>query len=508
MTADGMSGDMAKPLIGPRGEESEAGLPPPRPPAPGRTVAILGSGDFARSLASRLVGSGFRVLVGSRNPKRVEGLFPDAASVVSQAEAVGPADVVFVAVFRDHYRTLGPLAARMAGKILVDVSNAAEPGGPAPGPGRSNAEHLASLFPASLVVKAFNGLSAWSLQQGPRDGNRQVPLCGDQAEAKARVGDLARAMGFWPADAGTLASAWELEARPLGLLPSWRLPARLALLLFLAFYVYNAVRDVLQPYVRQGRRRFYLLPLALVNRSLPCAALVLLALVYAAGLVAAGLQLRRGTKYRPFPAALDRWMRLRKQLGLLAFLAAALHGLYSACLPLRRAHRYRLIDDAVQQVASNVSSSWKEEEVWRMEIYLSLGILALGLLSVVAVTSLPSVADALNWTEFNFVQSRLGLVGLTLATLHTLSYGWTRAWAAARYPFYLPPPFTLALAPPCAVLAGRALLLLPWPARRLARIRRGWEGARARARPGPRSALPDDDADADATDQRRRTSPV
>uniref|UniRef100_A0A6I8NGK2 STEAP3 metalloreductase n=1 Tax=Ornithorhynchus anatinus TaxID=9258 RepID=A0A6I8NGK2_ORNAN len=404
MTADGMSGDMAKPLIGPPGEESEAVLPPPRSPPPGRAVAILGSGDFARSLASRLVGSGFRVLVGSRNPKRVAGLFPEAASVVPQAEAVGPADVVFVAVFREHYRTLGPLAARLAGKILVDVSNAGEPGGPAPGPGQSNAEHLASLFPASFVVKGFNGLSAWTLQQGPRDGNRQVPLCGDQPEARARVGELARAMGFWPAEAGPLSSAWELEARPLRLLPSWRLPARLALLLFLAFYAYNAVRDVLHPYLRRGRDRLYLLPLALVNTSLPCAALVLLALVYAPGPLAAGLQLRRGTKYRPFPAPLDRWMRHRKQLGLLAFLAAALHGLYSACLPLRRAHRYRLIDDAVLQVASNVSSAWKEEEVWRMEIYLSLGILALGLLSVLAVASLPSVADSLNWTEFSFVQ--------------------------------------------------------------------------------------------------------
>lgn len=39
-----------------------------------------------------------------------------------------------------------------------------------------------------------------------------------------------------------------------------------------------------------------------------------------------------------------------------------------------------------------------------MEIYLSLGILALGMLSLLAVTSLPSIANSLNWREFNFVQ--------------------------------------------------------------------------------------------------------
>lgn len=41
-----------------------------------------------------------------------------------------------------------------------------------------------------------------------------------------------------------------------------------------------------------------------------------------------------------------------------------------------------------------------------MEIYLSLGVLALGVLSLLAVTSLPSIANTLNWREFSFVQVR------------------------------------------------------------------------------------------------------
>ena len=34
------------------------------------TVAILGSGDFGRALASRLVQSGYNVIIGSRDPQR------------------------------------------------------------------------------------------------------------------------------------------------------------------------------------------------------------------------------------------------------------------------------------------------------------------------------------------------------------------------------------------------------------------------------------------------------
>lgn len=55
---------------------------------------------------------------------------------------------------------------------------------------------------------------------------------------------------------------------------------------------------------------------------------------------------------------------------------------------------------------ANKSHLWIEEEVWRMEIYLSLGVLALGTLSLLAVTSLPSIANSLNWREFSFVQVR------------------------------------------------------------------------------------------------------
>ena len=59
------------------------------------------------------------------------------------------------------------------------------------------------------------------------------------------------------------------------------------------------------------------------------------------------------------------------------------------------------------QVKEGRAVSWVEEEVWRMELYVSAGILALGLLSLLAVASLPSVGNSLNWREFTFIQVSL-----------------------------------------------------------------------------------------------------
>lgn len=55
------------------------------------------------------------------------------------------------------------------------------------------------------------------------------------------------------------------------------------------------------------------------------------------------------------------------------------------------------------QVKADVET---HEQVWRSDLYLSSGILGLGVLALLALTSLPSVGNALNWREFTFVQVR------------------------------------------------------------------------------------------------------
>lgn len=130
---------------------------------------------------------------------------------------------------------------------------------------------------------------------------------------------------------------------------------------------------------------------------------------------------------------------------------------------------------AYQQVHANIENAWNEEEVWRIEMYISFGIMSLGLLSLLAVTSIPSVSNALNWREFSFIQSTLGYVALLITTFHVLIYGWKRAFAEEYYRFYTPPNFVLALVLPSIVLLGKMMLLLPCIGRKLKRIKKGWE---------------------------------
>lgn len=157
-------------------------------------------------------------------------------------------------------------------------------------------------------------------------------------------------MGFVPVDMGLLCSSLEIENLPLHLFPSWRFPIICTVSLFIIFYLYNFTRDVLQPYIREGKSVFYKMPIEMVNVTLPSVALVMLALVYLPGLCAAVLQLWWGTKYNRFPSWLDRWLTNRKQLGLCSFLCAVLHAIYSLCLPLRKSNYYKVLSAAVKQV--------------------------------------------------------------------------------------------------------------------------------------------------------------
>ncbi|XP_028290840.1 metalloreductase STEAP2 [Gouania willdenowi] len=434
------------------------------------TVAILGSGDFSRCLSLRLLRCGFHVVVGCRQPKAAVPSFPHVVDVTHHQDAVGKAHTVFLAIRREHYSVLWDLKHLLEGKIVVDVSNNRRlnqyP--------ESNAEYLASLLPDSFVVKGFNVISAWTLQQScPKDASTQVYICSDSVEARQQVMELARLLHFHPVDMGMLSSARDIENIPIQLFPGWKGPVLAAVALSIFFFSYSFVRDIVHPYVKRKQSDFYKIPIEIVNRTLPSVSITLLALVYLAGQMAAVHQLYFGTKYRRFPHWLEGWLQGRKQMGLLSFFLAAVHVLYSLCLPLRRSERYLMLNTAYQQVHANVENVWNDEEVWRVEMYVSFGVMSLGLLSLLAVTSIPSVHSALNWREFSFIQSTLGYVALLIATLHGLLFGWRRALEEDSYRFYLPPNFVVALILPVCVILGKVLVLLPCVNQRLHRIRKG-----------------------------------
>ncbi|KAM3592905.1 uncharacterized protein V6R79_001548 [Siganus canaliculatus] len=441
------------------------------------TVAILGSGDFSKCLTIRLLRCGLNVVVGSRHPKMVAQSFPHVVDVTHHEDAVGKASIVFLAIHREHYSILRDLKHLLEGKILVDVSNNRRVNQYP----ESNAEYLASLLPDSIVVKGFNVISAWAMQQScPKDASTKVFICSDSMEARQQIMELARHLNFQPVDMGNLPSSREIENMPILLFPSWKGPVLAAVALSIFFFAYSFVRDIIHPYVKYKQGNFYKIPIELVNRTLPTVAITLLALVYLAGQLAAAHQLYYGTKYRHFPHWLEGWLQCRKQLGLLSFFLSAVHVLYSLCLPLRRSERYLLLNTAYQQVHANVENAWNEEEVWRVEMYISFGIMSLGLLSLLAITSIPSVSSSLNWREFSFIQSTLGYIALLIATLHGLLFGWRHAFEEETYHFYLPPSFVVALVLPVCVIVGKILMLLPCVACKLQRIRRGLDNPQHR----------------------------
>lgn len=135
------------------------------------TVCIFGTGDFGRALGHKLIQSGYPVVYGSRSTQ-ISNLIPKDAEVLGHAEAAQKAAIIIIAIQRQHYNFLTPLAEVLRGKVLVDISNNLKlnqyP--------ESNAEYLAQLLPGSKVVKAFNTVSAWALQSGTLDASRQVRL--------------------------------------------------------------------------------------------------------------------------------------------------------------------------------------------------------------------------------------------------------------------------------------------------------------------------------------------
>ncbi|XP_064022987.1 metalloreductase STEAP4 [Pogoniulus pusillus] len=434
------------------------------------TICIFGTGDFGRALAQKLIQSGYPVVFGSRSTKP-SSLVPRGAEVLSHVEAAQKAAIIIVAVQRQHYSFLSSLAEALQGKVLVDVSNNLKidqyP--------ESNAQYLAQLLPDAKVVKAFNTVSAWALQSGTLDASRQVFVCGDDAEAKRMVMELVRALGLTPLDQGSLLAARQIENYPLQLFPMWRFPILLSLSLTIFFFLYCLALDVIYPYVYRKQDLSFLIAVSIPNKVCPVLALVLLGLVYLPGVLAAILQLWRGTKYRRFPGWLDRWMLCRKQLGLVALAFASVHVLYTLVIPIRSYIRWRTSSQIVSQALSNRTQPLDTTNAWLSDSYLALGILGFFFFVLLGITSLPSVSNSVNWREFRFVQSKLGYLALVLCTAHTLVYGGKWFLVPSSYKWCLPPIYMLSLVVPCAVLVLKFVLVFPCLDKPLTQIRQGWE---------------------------------
>ena len=178
-------------------------------------IGFLGGGQFGHNLANLLARAGHDVSVGLRDPHRA---LPGAHyRVVALDEAARHGEVVFVAVLYSACdRVLPPLAGNLAGKIVVDATNALQDDwSPLLEPGQSAALNIAHWLPASRLVKAFNTVFADVMKEErlDRHGHRITTfIASDEEEASACVASLAHDAGFAPVIVGALRNSSYLEA--------------------------------------------------------------------------------------------------------------------------------------------------------------------------------------------------------------------------------------------------------------------------------------------------------
>ncbi|WP_172382118.1 NADPH-dependent F420 reductase [Streptomyces sp. MNP-20] len=192
-------------------------------------IGVLGTGDMADALGGQWARAGHEVFVGGRDAAR-------AAELAARIGAAGHGSLRDAAEFGDGAVLLAlpygvgeevatGLADALRGRVLVDCCNPVGEGFTLlTGRGPAAAERLAAAAPGARVVKAFNLCheSVWRLTPPVFDGQRlAVPVCADDAPARDTVGELTRALGCVPYDAGGLGRAGLVEATAALLIGLW-----------------------------------------------------------------------------------------------------------------------------------------------------------------------------------------------------------------------------------------------------------------------------------------------
>lgn len=207
-------------------------------------IAVLGTGMVGRAIAGRLDQLGHEVTVGTRDTTATRGRTEpdqmgnppyseweaqhDGVALGTFAEAAEAADLVVNATNGSASIEVLVLAGadNLAGKVLLDVSNALDfSGGMPPSLNPVNTDSLAEqiqrAFPQTKVVKSLNTMNCQIMVDPSRvPGDHHVFVSGDDADAKNVVIDRLVEFG-WPVenviDLGNLSTARGAEM----MLPMW-----------------------------------------------------------------------------------------------------------------------------------------------------------------------------------------------------------------------------------------------------------------------------------------------
>ena len=186
-------------------------------------VTIIGTGNMARGIGSRLVAGGHDVTVLGKETSDAEEVVNDLGANGSvkagrSGDEIADDVVVLAVYYPDAKAAVEQYGDALSGKVVVDITNPVNEtyDGLVTPPDGSAAQELASTAEGASVVKAFNTTFANTLTQGAVSGQPlDVFIAGDDEDAKAKVAQLAQDGGLRPVDAGPLKRARELEAAGL-----------------------------------------------------------------------------------------------------------------------------------------------------------------------------------------------------------------------------------------------------------------------------------------------------
>ena len=187
-------------------------------------ISILGTGNMARAIATRMLAGGNNVTLFSRTPDKaaqtvvelLQGANKGAnVKVAKLGSPISDPVVINTIWYTAVLEVVRSLAGQLSGKILVDITNAVNQtfDDLSTPPGTSVAEEIAKLVPKDTrVLKAFNTTYAGLLTQGQVAGQPlDIFIAGDDEAAKATLAKLAESAGLHPLDIGPLRRAQWLE---------------------------------------------------------------------------------------------------------------------------------------------------------------------------------------------------------------------------------------------------------------------------------------------------------
>jgi 8-hydroxy-5-deazaflavin:NADPH oxidoreductase len=203
-------------------------------------VAIIGSGIVGQTLGKKLVELGHEVILGTRDPNKLDeakgwaGSLSDWLVVVGQkakvatfAEAAAAGEIVINATHGmaslEALQIAG--ADNLQGKILIDVANELDfsqgmPPKSLAADTASLGEKIQAAFPDTKVVKTLNTMNCGVMvnPQQIANGNHTVFVSANDPDAKAKVVELLQSFGWTDIfDLGDISSARATEM----MMPIW-----------------------------------------------------------------------------------------------------------------------------------------------------------------------------------------------------------------------------------------------------------------------------------------------